>query len=234
MAAGQTALDLIKGSMRLVGIIATGETPTSDEANDGLNTLNDLLETWSTQSLAVNGEANEIFATIAGQATYTIGPAGNFNTVRPVRISGGYCTFGGVDFPVDTGMAQGEYDAIALKTMQQPIVERLMYVNDNPLGRITLWPVPSGIIPLVLGTSRILTSIAALTTVIAFPPGYYITMKHALGIMLAPDYGATPSAEVIEIARAGMASLKRANKTRSLASFDSALVDTPVMWQTGN
>lgn len=234
MAAGQTALDLIKGSMRLVGIIATGETPTSDEANDGLNTLNDLLETWSTQSLAVYGEANEIFATIAGQATYTIGPAGNFNTVRPVRISGGYCTFGGVDFPVDTGMAQGEYDAIALKTMQQSIVERLMYINDNPLGRITLWPVPSGIIPLVLGTSRILTSIAALTTVIAFPPGYYITMKHVLGIMLAPDYGATPSAEVIEVARAGMASLKRANKTRKLASFDSALVDTPVMWQTGN
>lgn len=234
MAAGQTALELLKGSMRLVGIIATGETPTADESSDGLNTLNDLLEIWSTESLAVYGEANEVFATIAGQATYTIGPAGNFNTVRPVRISGGYCTFGGIDFPIDTGMAQDEYDAIPLKTMQQSIVERLMYINDNPLGRITLWPVPSGIVPLVLGTSRILTSIAALATVIVFPPGYYIALKHALAIMLAADYGATPSQAVIDVARGSKAAIKRANKTRKLASFDAALADTPVMWQTGS
>lgn len=234
MAAGQTAFDLIKGSMRLVGIIGTGETPSADEANDGLNTLNDLLEVWSTESLAVYGEANEVFATVAGQATYTIGPAGNFNTVRPVRISGGYCTFGGVDFPIDVGMAQGEYDEIPLKTMQQSIVERLMYINDNPLGRITLYPVPSQIVPLILGTSRILTSIPTLATVIAFPPGYYIALKHALAIMLAPDYGATPSQETIGIATLSKATIKRANRSRSLASFDSALTGgQPSIWQTG-
>lgn len=33
--------------MRLATVLASGETATADEANDGLKTLNDLLENWS-------------------------------------------------------------------------------------------------------------------------------------------------------------------------------------------
>src|SRR5882757_50714 len=122
-----TAGALITSSLRLIGAIATGETPTAAEINDGISTLNDLLENWSTQNLAMYGSAVEIFPTVAGQAIYTIGPTGNWNTARPVRISGdGYCTFNGVDFPVEQ-IGQGQYDAIGLKTQQQPIVEKLLY-----------------------------------------------------------------------------------------------------------
>lgn len=237
MASGQTALDLIKGAMRLVGVIATGETPSPDEANDGLNTLNDLLETWTTENLSVYGELNESFNTVGGQGSpaspYTIGPSGNFNTVRPVRIAGAYCTFNGVDFPIDL-IGQDEYNLISLKTMQQPIVQKMLYVPENPLGKILLWPVPSGVIPLVMSTDRILTSVATLSTVIIYPPGYYIAMKHALAIMLAPDYGATPSVEVTTIATVTKANIKRANKQKRVARFDEALTSgDPVIWQTG-
>lgn len=234
MPSGITAGTLVKSAMRLGGAIATGETPTADELTDGLAALNDLLETWSTQNLAVYGNAVETFATIAGQAVYTIGPGGNWNTVRPVRINdNAYCTFQGVDFPVDR-ISQDEYNLIALKTQQQPIVEKLLYVNENPLGRITLWPVPSQIVNITIDSDRILTAVADTATVMNLPPGYLLAMKHALWILMAPDYGRTVSDEVAGVAQSSFAAIKRANKVKRVARYDSALVgDDPVTWQSG-
>lgn len=229
-----TAGVLVRSSLRLIGAIATGETPTADEMNDGLSSLNDLLEILSTSNLAVYGSALEVFATIAGQALYTIGPTGNWNTTRPIRIAGdGICTFNGVDFPV-TQIGQGEYDAIGLKTQQQPIVEKLLYVNANPLGLITLWPVPSGIVNMSINTDRVLTAVTDINTAMIFPPGYLLTMRYMLGILMAPDYGITVSPEITSVATTSLAALKRANKVKRQTTFDGALVNSgPVIWQTG-
>lgn len=229
-----TAGVLVRRSMRLLGVIATGETPTADEMNDGMGSIGDLLQNLSLQNLAVYGSAVETFATIAGQALYTIGPGGNWNTNRPVRIAGdGICTFNGVDFPVEQ-IGQGEYDAIGLKTQQQPIVEKLLYVNDNPLGLITLWPVPSGIVNIGINTDRVLTAVTDINTPMIFPPGYLLMMRYMLAILMAPDYGVTVSPEILGIASKALADIKRANKVKRQSTFDGALVDSgPVIWQTG-
>jgi hypothetical protein len=228
-----TAGALITSSLRLIGAIATGETPTAAELNDGVSTLNDLLENWSTQNLAMYGSAVETFPTVANQALYTIGPAANWNTVRPVRITDAYCNFNGVDFPV-TLIGQGEYDDIGLKTQQQPIIEKLLYVNSNPLGLITLWPVPSGIVNITINTDRVLTAVTDQSTAMVFPPGYMLPMRYHLGMLLAPDYGRTITPEIIAVATSSFASLKRANKVRRVMTFDGALVDSgPAIWQTG-
>lgn len=234
MPSPSTAGVLVRSSLRLIGAIATSETPTADEMTDGLSSLNDLLEILSTQNLAVYGSAVETFPTVSGQALYTIGPTGNWNTNRPVRIAGdAICTFNGVDFPVDI-IGQNEYDAIGLKTQQQPIVEKLLYVNANPLGLITLWPVPSGIVLIGLNTDRILTAVTDVNTVMIFPPGYMLMMRHQLGILLAPDYGISISTEIGAVAASSLANIKRANKERRRSTFDGALVDSgPTIWQTG-
>lgn len=228
-----TAYELIKSAMRVVGITAAGETPTADEANDALSSLNDLLETMSTENLFVWGRVNQTFNTVAAQASYTIGAGGNFNTDRPIRISSAYCTCDGVDFPI-TIIGQDEYNAFALKTEQQKIIERLLYVNDFPLGVITLWPTPQAIVSLTLSIDRVLTQIAALGTTINYPPGYMMFMKHALGLLLAPEYGIDVSEEVGAAARHARASVKRTNKKKRVATFDAALAPgQPVSWQAG-
>lgn len=234
MPSGVTAGVLVKSAMRLGGAIATGETPTPDELTDGLAAFNDLLENWSTQNLAVFGNAVESFPTVVGQAVYTIGPGGNWNTVRPIRINdNSYCTFQGVDFPVGR-IGQDEYNLIALKTQQQPIIEKLLYVNENPLGKITLWPVPAQIVTISLDSDRVLTSVADTATVISMPPGYLLAMKHALWILMAPDYGRTIPDAVLNVAQSSFAAIKRANKVKRVARFDAALVgDDPVTWQSG-
>ena len=233
MPASQSAYDLIEGSMRLLGAIATGETMTADEANDGLNSLNDVLETWSLENLTVWGVDNQTFVSVAGQSLYTIGPTGDFVTTRPVRISRMFCTLNGVDFPVEL-IGEDEYDAISLKTQGQDYPEKAVYINSSPLGILKVWPVFTQSLPVTLAIDQVLTQIPTLSTAIGFPPGYYIALKHALAIMLSPDYGITPSSVIVQVEQMAKANIKRANKKKREAGFDLAYTSGPVrIWQTG-
>ena len=229
-----TAIDLITRAMKLAKLIAAGETPTAEESVDALAVLNDILENWSTESLSVWGSANDTVSTVVGQATYTIGPGGNFNTDRPKAITGAYVTYSGVDYTLQV-IGQLQYNDIGLKTQQQAIPERLLYVADFPLGLITLWPVPSQIMPLVLTNERLITQLATLATAVNYPPGAVKALRYALAMELATEYGSPVDAVLGSLAADAKADYKRANKQAVIARFDSAFLGGGGSgdWRTG-
>lgn len=229
-----TALELINSSARLATILASGETLTSAEAVDALKTLNDLLENWSTERLSVWSRDNQIFPLTLGTATYTIGPGGTFNTVRPVRISTSFVRVLDADFPVSP-WGQEEYNQVPVKTVGG-IPERLLYVNDTPLGTITLYPVPSNQpMTLHLSADRLLAGPLIFTSVLAFPPGYERALRYALAINLASEYGIEVSPTVHAISKDSKADIKRANKARVLSTYDPCLSGAPwyFNWRAG-
>jgi hypothetical protein len=68
-----TALDLIKGALRRITSYQTGETIAPPDAADCLETLNDLLDSWSTDRQFVFGTNEFVFPWIPGQSQYRIG-----------------------------------------------------------------------------------------------------------------------------------------------------------------
>ena len=52
-ATSTTALDLITGALRDINALESGEVPTAQDANDALQVLNDLLESWSIEKLFI-------------------------------------------------------------------------------------------------------------------------------------------------------------------------------------
>lgn len=66
-------IDIIKQSMRSIGALATGETPTSDEANDCLDLLNDFLEYSTNEKQMLFCVQEVIHELTGGQYTYTVG-----------------------------------------------------------------------------------------------------------------------------------------------------------------
>lgn len=215
-----TAIQVLTDAFLKAGIIASGDVLTAEEANDGLRVFNDLLENLSLESQSVYGRSTETFLTVGGQGVYTIGPGGNWNTVRPVRIgSPGYCRYQSVDFPI-TPIDRADYDALAIKNQPGDIAERFLFLNDVPLGTITLWPVPQYVTSIGLHMDRLLSSISNLTTVLSFPPGYELMIKCLIAEMLAPEYGVQLPPPIAQQAARFKADVKRSNRRSRSVRFD--------------
>jgi hypothetical protein len=60
--------------MKDIGALASGETPSSEEAQDAFDMLNDLIDQWSNEDMIVFNTTEIIWPVVAGQVQYTIGP----------------------------------------------------------------------------------------------------------------------------------------------------------------
>lgn len=231
-----TVLDLIKGSMRLVGAIAPSENPSPDEAQDALSVLNDIIDAWNNEHLMIFTVHIESFNLTAGKASYTIGSGSDFNTARPQRIEEAYIrTPNGQDLPLDL-INDAEYASITIKTTQSPIPKRLYDDGSYPLKNLIFWPVPTdGAYQVVLYSWQALTSFATIETTVSLPPGYKKALRYALALELAPEYGRSAPAEVVAIANETKAQLKRKNYDQNQVVVDPALVGErkTFNWLTG-
>lgn len=68
--------DLIKRSLRSIGAYAPGDTEDADDFNDALDTLNDMLATWSNATMMVPYITEIIFTLTGNVYQYTIGQGG--------------------------------------------------------------------------------------------------------------------------------------------------------------
>lgn len=68
-----TTLDLITSALRRINSFQPGEQLSSADANDALETLNDLLASWSTEKLHVYGSQETVLQWVNGQFQYRIG-----------------------------------------------------------------------------------------------------------------------------------------------------------------
>jgi hypothetical protein len=94
-----TAQDIIVGALRFINCYAPGESLDQADASDALQTLNDLLESLSTDHCAVFASEENVFQFTAGQYKYTIGnyDAGTFAGT----ITGGSDTITSATVPAD-------------------------------------------------------------------------------------------------------------------------------------
>jgi hypothetical protein len=87
-----TPNDIITRAMKDIGAIAAGEVPTSDEAQDGLDMLNDMIAQWSNENMMVFYRSEIIFQTTQNQVQYTIGPSGQMSATFTGSIAGNVLT----------------------------------------------------------------------------------------------------------------------------------------------
>ena len=81
-----TARDLIKRSLRRIHVLDADEEPTDAEANDALESLNEMLDLWAANKSYVYATQENDHVWTASAQSQTIGSGGDFNTTRPVKI----------------------------------------------------------------------------------------------------------------------------------------------------
>lgn len=233
-----TVRDLIKGSLRLIGAISTGETPSADEQADALVALNDMLDSWSTENLIIQSKVREEFTLVSGTQSYTIGSGGTFNTSRPLKIEA-------ATIEDQSSSPNSEYNleiinleqwaSIPIKDVAGVSIPTRLYFEDTyPLATIYLWPKPSAANKLVLYSWKPLTSFASVDTVLSVAPGYAKAFRYNLALDLAPEYGKEPSQFVLDGANKSKSNIKRMNiKPHYLKSDPAVLSGSPFNILTG-
>jgi hypothetical protein len=224
-----TALQIITDALNLTRAVGADQTLTALEVSDGLRAFNSMVDNWSTQKLAVYQKANQTFNTVANTATYTIGTGGTWNTDRPIRINQPAYSSLPVGSSTPTTypcypITQAQYNLISSKAQTQEYPSVYLYVNDYPLGIITLWPIPSQVTPITFSIDRLLTTSATAATSVDFPPGYEEAFKYNLALRLAPLFGQPIPPDVRQDAKTYLADIKRANKVTPVLQFDYRLL----------
>lgn len=216
----KTAQDLITGALRKIGVYAPGETLSSADATDALDTLNGLFDILSNENLAIFNSVESVFPLVNGQLSYTIGVGGDWNIQRPLRITQVYSritsTNGGVDFPCEV-RPLAEYAQITMKQLPGPWPKKAFYNPNFPLGTVYLWPVPAMSVNLHVWTDALLQSVA-LNTVLQLPQGYFLGLQWMLAELLSPEYGKAVTPDIARFAREFKRILKTTNERPSAVS----------------
>jgi len=221
-----TARDQIHGALRLIGVIAEGETPSAETDQDGLTALNQMIDSWNTERLSIFSTQDQVFTWPAGQITRTIGPTGNFVGNRPVQVDDA-TYFRDASTNVSYGIKlinQQQYDGIAVKTVTSTYPQ-VMFVNMAfPDVELTVYPQPTRALEFHFISVEELTQPVNLSTVLAFPPGYLRAFRYNLACELAPEFGVEPSPQVSRIAMKSKLNLKRINDPGDLMALPYPLV----------
>lgn len=214
-----TGRELVSASLRLIGALAPGESMEATQATDGLAALNRMIDSWSNERLLINAYTPESALTLSpGDATYTLGTSGDITT-RPILIAKALIRDGLTDYPVNI-LTLPQYAAIANKSTQG-VPDSLYDDGGYPQRTITLYPVPSSALSLVLFTLRPLAQIATLDASVSLPPGYEDALIYNLALRLSPEYGKVASELVMMTAVESKTLIKRANHRPSLMRCDA-------------
>ena len=223
-----TAADLINGSLRLIGQLAEGEVPSNETSQDALAAMNQMLDSWSTERLAVYSTQDQVFTWPAVTISRTLGPTGDFVGTRPVLLDDA-TYFRDASTNVSYGLRminQQQYNGIAVKTVRSTYPQ-VMWVNmTHPDIELYVYPVPTRDLEFHFVSVEPLSQPATLTTDLSFPPGYLRAFRYNLAMELAPEFGIEPSTQVQRIAMASKRNLKRINAPDDIMSMPYSMMAT--------
>jgi hypothetical protein len=223
-----TAGDIITGALRLLGVVAEGESPSPETASDALSAMNQMIESWNTERLSVYATQDQIFSWPATAISRTMGPTGDFVGNRPILIDDS-TYFKDPSTGVSYGLKlinQQQYNGIALKTVRSTYPQ-VMWVNMTyPDIEMYIYPVPTRVLEFHIVSVEELTRPAILATVLSFPPGYLRAFRYNLACELAPEFGVEPSRQVQRIAMTSKRNLKRINNPDDIMSIPYSIVGT--------
>lgn len=220
-----TAGDQITRALRLLGVLAEGETASAATAQDALVAMNQMIDSWNTERLSVFCTQDQVFNWPVGEIRQTLGPSGDFVGNRPIQLDDGtyFRAPSGVSYGIKI-INQDQYNGIAVKTSTSTFPQVIFINNTFPNVEMYIYPRPTQLLEWHFISVQELTQPALLTTDLFFPPGYMRAFAYNLAMEIAPEFGVEPSPQVQRIAMTSKRNLKRINNPYDVMSLPYAVI----------
>ena len=220
-----TANDQINRALRLLGVLAEGETPSAATSQDALIAFNQMIDSWNTERLSVFSTQDQVFTWPVGEIHQTLGPTGDFVGNRPVYFDDAtyYKAPNGVSYGIKF-INQQQYDGIAVKNVTSTYPQVIFANMTYPNVEMYVYPMPTQVLEWHFVSVQELDQPATLATALHFPPGYLRAFTYNLAMEFAPEFGVEPSPQVQRIAMTSKRDLKRINNPDDVMALPYALV----------
>lgn len=127
--------ELITGALRIVGGVAQGEVPTTDQITEAAEALNMLVKAWQVDGMQLWVTKEYTLTLVAGTSSYT-------PTTKMMKIISAYNhnTTNNIDIPM-TVITRDEYNRLGNKTSSgNPI--QLLHIPNRIDSTVKLFPTP--------------------------------------------------------------------------------------------
>jgi hypothetical protein len=186
-------------------IISPGEVVPSSKADQMLEELNDLIESWSLEKLMILYDTIETF-TPTPAISYTWGTGGTLNSARPTKLNDAcYLTRSGGVIPLKL-VSLGEFRMT--NGNGQDVVA---YSPEYPLGKLMIYPLPETSDVINVSSMKQLTGFATLVTSVDLAPGYRRALVSNLAMEISPSFGKKISSELATFALQAKEAIRDSN-----------------------
>lgn len=228
-------LELIRAAMNVNNILFDGEDPDANAARAALFQLNSMLDSWSGEQIMVYSERNDLFSLVPGQATYAVGPTGDFVMPRPVEIVGAQIvTTANENYPIDV-ISNLEYQRIGDKEATADIPSSVGVLTSFPSISLSFWPVPNVANQVRLISRVQFAELTSVTQIVSLPPGYQEAIVYNLAVRIATARQMPLSDAAVQLAQSSLARIKRNNLTDARLEIPDILGNDPgyINWDNG-
>lgn len=142
-----TAREFITLALKEAGVTGVGQTPLSEDMNDGFTYLSRMLAQWQKRRWLVPG-LTHISMPGNNLKFNKIGPGQYYNSIRPAEIKAAWFTQNNVgnnnsvSFNLVRIWAYEDYARFALKELNT-WPQAFFYDNHFPYGNVYIWPIPT-------------------------------------------------------------------------------------------
>jgi hypothetical protein len=214
-----TAAEIITAAFSKIGV----STPTAAYNASALISLNNLISMLGAQSLNYT-VVEESFTLVVADSDYTIGPGGQWDTVRPIRVVSCYLrNADNYDFPV-TVISTKDYNRYSNKSFSARPTE-LRWLPEYPLGRIIFNTSPEYAYTACFEFEKNFTEFTTALAALSAPNEYKEFLVYNLAVSLGEDWNRTIPKTIIVKAEQYKEVIKRlVASTRKIprAKFDFA------------
>jgi hypothetical protein len=225
----RTGLAVITDALKLIGVVAGHEVPTSAEQTDSFARLNELIDSWGVHAQTLLVQRREVVALVVGQQVYAIAPGEDFDLPTPLTLDAVSVILPGATPPIER-LLGAVTDAAQIGTPVKALPGPPLFFNytrTHAGGDLWIWPVPAVVQPLVLYWHDALAQFPDLTTPVTLAAGYAKALRTNLALELAPEFGRTVDPLVLRMAAESLADIKRANVALVEIGMDPAVTVGP-------
>lgn len=206
-----TVTDLIQSSFRLIGAVASGETLETNELNDALVSLNQMIASWNTEGLSIAGRQRLMVNTNQSTNSYPM-------PQRAVHIESASVATAGIDCPLEIVDSAG-WEAISEKAQLATFILKLYCDYAYPNATVYIWPTPRQPGVLEMWVYVPIAAFVNLTDTINLPPGYEAALRYNFAIAVLPEYPRSQVDQTLPAQaqnyKASLVELNRANHART-------------------